>query len=224
MKRIILALLVAITFCQLPQAKTRIVTEVDSLGQTRRIIELRDTTIQGVKQTDTLSITSYLDEADASSSPRRMRAEMDFHSDGSVQKMEVAILSTLCVFFAPTLIVLFFLYFRYKNRQHRYRLMEQALASGQPLPNELLVQATSAKRIDTNNNLAKGVKSACLGIGLFIFLWALTDEFGVACIGLLIMFIGFGQITIHYLTQQEQAPWKNRNDHNSSLPTHTEEA
>lgn len=44
-----------------------------------------------------------------------------------------------------------------------------------------------------------------VGIGLFIFLWAITDEFGLGCIGLLIMFTGFGQLVIYY-TQQDRAP------------------
>ncbi len=225
MKRIILAFLLAMAFGPLTQAKTRTVTELDSLGHTRRVIELSDTTIQGVKQTDTLSITTYLDEAEASSS-RRARAKMDLRPGRSVQEMEVAIIAILCVFLAPALVILFYLYFRYKNRQHRYRLMEQALASGQPLPAEMLQQAKGAKQVEVDGNLAKGVKNACLGVGLFIFLWALTDEFGLACVGLLIMFIGFGQIIIHYLTQQSQAPWKHRDDNhrNNSLPTPTEEA
>ena len=47
MKRIILALIAAMTLCSLVQAKNRTVTENDSLGNKKRVIELRDTTIDG---------------------------------------------------------------------------------------------------------------------------------------------------------------------------------
>jgi hypothetical protein len=42
-----------------------------------------------------------------------------------------------------------------------------------------------------------------LGIGLFIFLWAITGEFGLGCIGLLVMFTGFGQLVIFYSQQKK---------------------
>ena len=59
MKRIILALIAAMTLCSLVQAKNRTVTENDSLGNKKRVIELRDTTIDGKTVTDTLSIMTY---------------------------------------------------------------------------------------------------------------------------------------------------------------------
>ena len=42
-----------------------------------------------------------------------------------------------------------------------------------------------------------------VGIGLFIFLWAITGEFGLGCIGLLVMFTGFGQLVIFYSQQKK---------------------
>ena len=54
------------------------------------------------------------------------------------------------------------------------------------------------------NAIPKNLKSAVsVGIGLFIFLWAITGEFGLGCIGLLVMFTGFGQVVIYY-TQQSK--------------------
>ena len=41
--------------------------------------------------------------------------------------------------------------------------------------------------------LSQGIKNTFTGIGLFIFLWAITGEFGIGAIGLLIMFMGIGQ-------------------------------
>ena len=48
--------------------------------------------------------------------------------------------------------------------------------------------------------LKRGVS---VGIGLFIFLWAITGEFGLGCIGLLVMFTGFGQLVIFYSQQKK---------------------
>ena len=59
MKRIILALVAAMTLCSLVQASNRTVTENDSLGNKKRVIELHDTTINGKTVTDTLSIMTY---------------------------------------------------------------------------------------------------------------------------------------------------------------------
>ena len=81
--------------------------------------------------------------------------------------------------------VIFF--FRYKNRKARYRLVEQALAAGQPLPEDFL------KEDKPNDPRTQGIKNIFTGIGLFIFLWAITGEFGIGAIGLLIMFMGIGQ-------------------------------
>ena len=56
MKRIIFALTTALMLCTLAQGKNRTVTENDSLGNKQRVIELKDTVIDGKAVTDTLSI------------------------------------------------------------------------------------------------------------------------------------------------------------------------
>lgn len=96
----------------------------------------------------------------------------------------------------------------YKNRKAKYRLVEQALASGQPLPENLFKEA------DSTDIRSKGIKNVFVGIGLFIFLWAITEEFGLGCIGLLVMFTGFGQLVIYY-TQQDRAPKSNDKSDNA---------
>lgn len=45
--------------CTLAQGKNRTVTENDSLGNPKRVIELKDTMINGKSVTDTLSIMTY---------------------------------------------------------------------------------------------------------------------------------------------------------------------
>lgn len=198
MKQIVLAVITALALCQTLVAKTRTVTELDSLGHTRRVIELADTTINGVVQSDTLSITTYLEETDEAG--HGMKWTAGSHGN-QVNHYELQMLSAVCAFLLPVVVVFLYFYFRHKDRKARYRLMEQAIAQGQPLPEELLNQ--NRKQIEPSTYLTKGVRNICLGIGLFIFLWALTDEFGLACIGLMLMFTGFGQVIIHYLSQKD---------------------
>lgn len=103
-----------------------------------------------------------------------------------------------CLLIAVILFLVF--YFRYKNRQAKYRLAEKALEAGKPLPEDVFVHeqpvSSQSKRsytpYYTTVERDKGIRTTFLGLGLFIFLWALTTSFGVACIGLLVMFIGIG--------------------------------
>lgn len=50
----------------------------------------------------------------------------------------VAIINTIVVFACPVFILFIIFFFRYKNRKARYHLAEQALAAGQPLPDNLI--------------------------------------------------------------------------------------
>ena len=181
MKRIIFALMTAIMLCTLAQGKNRTVTENDSLGNPKRVIELKDTMINGK------SVSAY---------------DFGWNIGHNTREAIIAIVAIVSVFGLPLVVVFIVFFFRYKNRKAKYRLVEQALASGQPLPEHLFKDTES---IDTRS---KGIKNVFAGIGLFIFLWAITGEFGLGCIGLLIMFTGFGQVVIYY-TQQHKAPQSN---------------
>lgn len=101
----------------------------------------------------------------------------------------IAVLTILIVFGFPIIIVLLVLFFRYKNRRNRYRLMEKALATGQQIPSEVIKETVHGDLKD------KGIKNICLGIGLFIFLWAITN-FAIGCIGIIVLCNGIGQYII----------------------------
>ena len=101
----------------------------------------------------------------------------------------IALLTILIVFGFPIIIVLLVLFFRYKNRRNRYRLMEKALATGQQIPSEVIKETVHGDLKD------KGIKNICLGIGLFIFLWAITN-FAIGCIGIIVLCNGIGQYII----------------------------
>lgn len=93
----------------------------------------------------------------------------------------------------PVLIIFFIFWYRHKDKQAQYRLAEKALENGKDIPEGLFKEVQ-----EPSNILAKGLKNSFLGLGLGIFLWALTGEFGLGCIGFMVMFMGIGQIVIHY--------------------------
>lgn len=69
MKRIIFGLMLAMMFCTLVQGANRTVTENDGQGNKKRVIELRDTVINGETVTDTLSIMTYENGTGSSDAP-----------------------------------------------------------------------------------------------------------------------------------------------------------
>lgn len=201
MKRIIFALMAAVMLCTLAQGKNRTVTENDSLGNKKRVIELRDTVINGKTVTDTLSVMTY--ENSTSSSENEDGYKHHSHNWGwdlrpDTQEAVIAITAIVFSFGFPIIVIFIIFFFRYKNRKAKYRLAEQALISGQPLP------ANFFNNAEVTDIRTKGISNIFLGTGLFIFLWAITGKFGLGCIGLLIMFIGFGQVVIYYTQRSKK--------------------
>ena len=197
MKRIILGLMFAMAFCSLMQGKRVAVTENDVLGNKKLVIELRDTVVNGKRQIDTLSIMTYENE-EAGEDARRKDdwgwSDIDFI--GRASETVIAVTAIVFVFGLPLFIVFVVFFFRYKNRKAKYRLAEQALASGQQLPENLF------KEMAATDIRSKGINNIFAGIGLFIFLWAITGRFAIGCVGLLIMFTGVGQLVIFYGQQK----------------------
>ena len=179
MKRIIIALMVAVTFCSLAMAQNPTITQDNK------------------NSSDSTIVTEYTDIVDSStvdtdyqSSSFDFGNEFPFNIDkGAINGgILTGLVVIILIFGFPFFIVFIAFYFRYKNRKAKYRLMEQALATGQPLPE-----------------------------GMFIFLWAITDEFSIGCIGLLVMFTGIGQWIISRNQQHE------RPEDPFTRPTHKDE-
>ncbi|MDR0746102.1 MAG: DUF6249 domain-containing protein [Mediterranea sp.] len=110
----------------------------------------------------------------------------------------IPITTIVCIFGLTMFIVFISYYFKYKNKKARYKLAEQALAAGQPIPEEFFNEKAG------HYILQKGIADIFTGIGLFIFLWGITEEFSIGCIGLLIMFTGFGKLVIHYTSNKRK--------------------
>lgn len=217
MKRILMALMVASVFCSLTLAQQKTTILKDSIGKAKITI----TQTQSGKQSDSKSSSITVSSADndsafvaefsdtpddstyigdASDSADSYGNDFSFldklgSSDVGAAIWLVAVI-LIIIFSFPLFVVFIAFYFRYKSRKARYKLVEQALAAGQPIPEGVFKETMN---LDTRS---KGVKNICLGIGLFIFLWALTTSFAMGCIGLLIMFTGIGQ----YLVARNQKP------------------
>lgn len=148
----------------------------------------------------------YTDTPSADYSPEKYnnsKSDFNWPDFGENTAMLIPIIAIICVFGLPAVIVFLAFYFKYKNRKAKYKLAEQALAAGQPIPADFFKNQTEKSMLN------KGINNAFTGLGLFIFFWASTGEFGIGCIGLFILFTGLGQIVIHYTQENKK---NNRNN------------
>lgn len=188
MKRMITTLMAAFAFCTLTMAQTAPITQNNN------------------QATDTTIVAEYedvVDETSASSNHNAVDFDRNDRFSFDTDFAEDIIIPIVAIIFGcsiPVLIVFFAFFFRYKNKQAKYKLVEQALASGQPLPEGIFKDMSE---VDTRS---KGIKNTFTGLGLFIFLWAITGSLGIGCIGLLIMLMGVGQWITSLKRNDKQQP------------------
>ncbi|MGL5272542.1 MAG: DUF6249 domain-containing protein [Phocaeicola sp.] len=146
--------------------------------------------------------TEYADD-EANTHSYSISASLDKDSFGIPKGIAlIPILGIIFVFGFPVAIVALVLWFKYKNRQAKYKFMSEALATGQPLPKDFMENLNSTSQDEvysTNNKLKnKGIQNIFLGIGLGVFMWLLTDTIGLAAIGFIILCMGVGQVIMAY--------------------------
>lgn len=169
---------------------------ISMMGQAspKKATVLKDTSASVTVQTSVGDSAKFdtLSQADINDL-RSLKSEFDgFDSDSpSKEESVIAIIAIVGSFSMAVLIIFLHLWYKNKNKQAQYRLAEKALESGKDIPEGLFKDAKGMTDLN-----AKGIKNTFLGIGLGIFLWALTGEFGLGCIGFMIMFMGIGQIII----------------------------
>ena len=201
MKNFLLALMVVLTTCTLAIAQNNTTVVQDSVGNVKISVKKSSkananntaVTVVGVDamdadSTDIDADSSSVSHGSASFSINTDDDDFPFYDFGNaVSGLLIPIIAIISVFGSPVLILFIVFFFRYKNRKARYRLAEQALATGQPLPADFIRENKPA------DPCSQGIKNTFTGIGLFIFLWAITGEFGIGTIGLLVAFMGIGQ-------------------------------
>lgn len=212
MKQILIALVLAFTTCALVNAQNQTTIVRDSIGKVK--ITVTKNKKDGKTDTKNTAVTVVgVDTADTDSidqdSTNHSSAQLTFDSDDSNFPFEnfgkavesgiiISIVAIIAVFGLPVFILAIVFFFRYKNRKARYRLAEQALAAGQPLPADFI------KEHQPTDQHSQGIKNTFTGIGLFIFLWAITGELGIGSVGLLVMFMGIGQWIIGNKQEQQK--------------------
>lgn len=115
----------------------------------------------------------------------------------------IPVLGIITIFGLPILIVALVLYFRHKNKQAKYKLAAEALAAGKEVPKELFEENLASPK-HNNETLTKGIQNICLGLGLGVFLWLLTNVAAIAAIGFIIFCKGVGEVIIAYATRSSE--------------------
>lgn len=110
---------------------------------------------------------------------------------------------------APFIIAAIAIWYAYKRRRNRDRLVQTAIENGQPIPQDTMKQVVD----ESDEELwKKGIKNIFLGIGLALMFWILGAE-ELAGIGLLITCIGAGQA---FIAKHNQHASHNGNQNNTA--------
>ena len=187
MKQILIALLLAFTTSTVINAQKQSSIEKDSTENVK--VTLSKKTDTKADESNTTVTVIGVDTTDMDTTAGKDDNDLPFGnlSDTISGGILISIIAIVAVFGLPVFILFVIFFFRYKNRKARYRLAEQAIAAGQPLPENFIRENRPA------DQRSQGIKNTFTGIGLFIFLWAITGEFGIGAIGLLVTFMGIGQ-------------------------------
>ena len=202
MRHLILTAVLALAHHSRSEAERRVETVRDSLNNVTKLIELDGD--------DTLSVTTYegVDADNVGLTVKHTATDAWDDDDDDdyfmgVQKdlvgvTIISIVGIIFVFGLPIALIFIIFYYRNKNRKAKYQLAEKILASGQPLPPDFFAE------IGVKDLRTRGFSYTFLGLGLFIFLWALTGEFAMGCIGLLVLCIGLGQVVTYYTRERKK--------------------
>lgn len=203
MKQVIITLIAVLTLTT-AYGKNRVEIERDSMGNIQRIIELNDTAIGGKEISDTLSVTTYHGASGITFEDEKHQIDIDVEGllskqmdglmDGFKGFVWISIITIISIFALPAIIIFLVLNYRSKKRKERYQVIEKAIESGQPLPEEFVEKTKE----EDDAIRVKGIKNIFSGLGLAIFFYAMSNAIFLASIGLLIMFNGIGQLVIFY--------------------------
>ena len=204
MKRVILMMVAVLAMICTANAKERLVYQTDSITGERLVIEVYDTMRNGHAEVDTLSITRY---------PAKSSSTMhyDYHDDDKeLEQIErilnngwgivwITLATIFAIFVLPLLIIALIFYYRHKNRKAKYELAAKMIEKGEPLPADLEESVRGLSDMES-----RGIKNMCIGAAVTIFIWALTDSFGLACIGLIVLANGVSQYIIARRTKETE--------------------
>ena len=204
MKRVILMMVAVLAMIFTANAKERLVYQTDSITGERLVIEVYDTMRNGHAEVDTLSITRY---------PAKNSSTVHYDYDDDDKELEqierilnngwgivwITLATIFAIFVLPLLIIALIFYYRHKNRKAKYELAAKMIEKGEPLPADLEESVRGLSDMES-----RGIKNMCIGAAVTIFIWALTDSFGLACIGLIVLANGVSQYIIARRTKETE--------------------
>lgn len=220
MKRIIMTLAVTAFGMTAMMAQSHEVTTTDKNGN-KVVYEISDA---AATKGDTLSITTFDPKSVAKSDSinqvdndedyrltrddvRMVLDELDIDSSWMGTAIGGMILGGLICVFLPIVIIVAVLAYRYYNRKKKYELAQKIVESGQPLPADFAKALEEEyNNVDDKGLYEKGVKNVAIGIAFCIFMWMLTDNLALACIGLFIVANGVSQL----LSYNHQKGFRNK--------------
>ena len=128
-------------------------------------------------------------------------------SDGDIpgKVVPIVLITMLAVFGMPVLIVAVIMYFSFSKTRSLQRTVRLMVEKGQPVP-EALLNPPPAQR--QRSDMRRGVVLVMVGLGLMIFLGAVSDwEGGAWSIGLIPLLIGAGYLLVWKLEgKKDSAP------------------
>lgn len=164
---------------------------------TTAVVAFSDTTTNA-DDADTLDIENPLDD------------EMDeWNEISTIFKDTVMPIALVLIIFClmPLTVIGLLIYFIIKTRNQKLRIMELAMKSGQPIPDELIRNKSTDKTLWN-----KGMLKIFIGVGIFM-LGIFVSFRLIMGIGFLVMFYGAGQLVISY-TSKRNAPTDTKDNTN----------
>lgn len=227
MKRIMMTLAVAAMGMTAMMAQSHEVTTTDKNGN-KVVYEISDAA--GTKG-DTLSITTFDPKSVAKSDSingiendedyrlrredvRMVLDELGIDEGWAKTAVGSIILAGFICVFLPIVIIILVLAYRYYNRKKKYELAQKIVESGQPLPEDLVKEMKEDYHED-KGLYEKGVKNIAIGIAFSIFMWLLTHNLALGCIGLFIVANGVSQV----LAYNHRKGMNNRENSNDTYNT-----
>jgi len=198
MKKILMVLMLALTTMAVSAKTQQQVNKNDTVDEVEVFSDT--TSIDSVALDDAFPFDDEEDwEEWSSSDTQSLVKQLGVDVDGLVGMLYVIIILIIIFILAPVALIGLILYFIYKNRKDKMRLMEMAIKNGKQIP----VDAIATPSSHTNDIWNKGIKQMFLGAGLAFLLWFPLGKFGMA-IGALILLIGCGNMVIGHNARQKQ--------------------
>lgn len=167
-----------------------------------------DSVVDSLVEAKVKALEAKMNEFEANPEPfieKMMEGSFDGIGDVTGKVMLIPILFIIFVMAAPVIliavIVIVLITSHYSSKKRKYALMQAAINSGQPISAEIIKELESGKK--KKNHFDGGIFNISFGVGIFILFWMVMD-IKMACIGLVFMFVGIGQLLSFYLKKKEE--------------------